>query len=642
MTLFKQIAIVLSLLLTTVLATVLVLNFNNANQSVQERLYEDAKNTATSLSLSLGTANGDLTVMSTMINANFDSGNYQSISLIDVDGNLLYERKAETQQTDVPSWFINLFAIEAPLASANVSAGWSQVGMLNVQSDVAYAYTQLYTISKNLLILFSIISAVGLLVLNLLLVAILKPLKGVQYQAEAVMRNEFIIQKKIPYTKEFKDVVLGMNNMVGKVKTMFDKANEELKRQKEKEYIDQTTKLKNRKYLIDKLPEYLKIDAKSKGGMSVMIALDGVIEANEKIGHKKVDALYLSIANLFLEATSHFEEVIVARMNGTEFCIFIPDCTSTQGLGLAEEILHNSQSLIKNNELQEDVTYLSIGLYEYNHKESIADLLSQSDNALMQAKFKDWRIHLIKADETTDAMGKEAWKDIIHDAIKHNKFEFASWLVVDSKHKQIAHHVLSITLKADENTKYSYAQFMAVANQTGMSDAIYRSILNSLFKNPQQIEPNKIYSLRLPYEFLLLYTSYDEMKIIIEKYAKKLPFKLIIEMPDKLVNTNSELVNDYKNLFDKNNIEMGIFEFIGESSDYNYLQTIRPIYIKAESNYYLTQTQQSLSALKLMADTLDISLIATSVMEEETLKELQAKEIFIIQGRATELKSLES
>lgn len=298
MTLFKQIAILLSVFLLIILSTVLVLNFQSANNSVQKRLFEDAKNTASSLSLSLGSANGDITMMSTMINANFDSGNYQFISLEDIEGEVLYNRETETQNIDVPSWFFNIVDIKAPVARANVSAGWSPVGILNVQSDVSYAYMQLYSILKNLVISFAILAFIGLVLLNLLIHAVLKPLKQVQLQAEAVARNEFITQTNIPKTKEFKDVVIGMNNMVHKVKVMFDKGNEELKRQKELEYIDPDTKLRNRKYLIDKLPEYLKIDASSKGGINMMIAFSGVVEANEKIGHRDVDKLFVTMADI--------------------------------------------------------------------------------------------------------------------------------------------------------------------------------------------------------------------------------------------------------------------------------------------------------------------------------------------------------
>ena len=142
MTLFKQIALMLSIFLLIILATVLTLNFQSANKSVQERLYEDAKNTATSLSISLGSANGDISMMSTMINANFDSGTYRYISLVDVDDKMIYDRINESETPDVPKWFIKALNIKAPVASANVSAGWSQVGILNIQSDETYAYKQ--------------------------------------------------------------------------------------------------------------------------------------------------------------------------------------------------------------------------------------------------------------------------------------------------------------------------------------------------------------------------------------------------------------------------------------------------------------------------------------------------------------------
>ncbi|MEA3370600.1 MAG: LapD/MoxY N-terminal periplasmic domain-containing protein [Campylobacterota bacterium] len=636
MTLFKQIALILSILLIIILATVLNLNFKAANTSVQERLYEDAKNTASSLSLSLGSANGDISMMSTMINANFDSGTYSYISLHDVDNLLLYERKEEGEPLDVPEWFLSLVSMSAPVASANVSAGWSQVGILKVQGDVSYAYNALYTILKDLLISFSLIAFIGLVALNLLLAVILKPLKEVQRQAEAVIRNEFILQKNIPYTSEFKDVVLGMNTMVSKVKAMFDKGNRELKRQKELEYIDPATKLRNRKYIIDKLPEYLKIDAVSKNGINMLISLSGAIEANEILGRTKTDELFNDIAEIFTSETEGYESAIIARMNGTEFSILIPDCQSLHALVVAEAILGNSRLMIKNYELNAEETFLSIGLYEYNYKESIGELLSHSDNALAQAKFKDYHIHLSKAEDTVEVMGKNAWREILLNAMKNSSFSFTPWPVVDAKNRKLIHNVLSLTIEVDKSTSYSYGQFMASANQIGLSNDIYREVLTTLFKSPNPALNYSTYSLRLPYEFLLLNNTYDEMKKLFARYALLLPFRLIIEMPDKLVHQNSELIKDYKNLFEKYKVDMGIFEFIGESHDYQYLQDLRPVYIKGEPNYFISQNEQSLSALRLITDSIGISLIATGVMDEKTLKELESKEIYIVQGKVTD------
>nr|WP_321267337.1 LapD/MoxY N-terminal periplasmic domain-containing protein [uncultured Sulfurimonas sp.] len=640
MTLFRQIAIMISIFLLIILATVLTLNFKSANQAVQDRLYEDAKNTATSLSLSLGSANGDISMMSTMINANFDSGNYRHISLLDVDDEVIYDRKLESDIVEVPEWFLKAIVINAPIAYANVSAGWSQVGILNVQSDETYAYKQLYSILINLLASFGVIAVVGLILLNLLLAVILKPLKGVQKQAEAVIRNEFIIQDKIPYTKEFKDVVLGMNNMVSKVKAMFDKGNEELKRQKELEYIDKATKLRNRKYLIDKLPEYLKVDATSKGGINMMIALSGVIEANEKIGHREVDELFINIANIFSGHAKNFENSIVARMNGTEFSILLPECSQTNGISLAKGIYKSTKELIEASKLDSSQTFISLGLYEYSYKENIGQLLSQSDNALAQAKFNDNNIHIAKAETTTEVMGKEAWRKIINDAIAKNNFNFVSWTAVDAKMKKIAHNVLSLTLKVDKETTYYYGQFMAPANQAGLSFQIYNNVLEMMFKTPDMKLKGSVCSLRLPFDYLTNVDTYEKMHRLFSIYASKLPFKLIIEMPDKLVSQNSALIKEYKILFEKYNIDMGVFEFIGESVDYQYLQDLRPVYIKGETSYFLSQSDQALSALRLITDTVGISLIAAGVMDMQTLNKLKEKDIHVIQGRATEMIEL--
>ena len=639
MTLFKEIALMLSIFLIIILATVLTLNFKSANESVQDSLYEDAKNTASSLSLSLGTANGDLSMMSTMINANFDSGNYLYISLVDVDDELLYERKSESEFSDVPLWFLNNIKIEAPVAHANVSAGWSQVGILNVQSDVAFAYKQLYTILKHLLISFGVIAVVALSILYTILATILKPLKEVQKQAEAVGRNVFILQDNIPRTKEFKDVVLGMNNMVAKVQTMFDKGNEELKRQKELEYIDPSTKLRNRKYLIDKLPEYLKIDATSQGGINIMVAISGVIEANEKIGFRDVDNLFVDIADIFKSNASKYEHSIVSRMNGTEFSILLPDCSDEDGLAIAQSIHDTVEEAMLSLGLDTDVTFISLGLYEYNYTQNIGQLLSQSDNALTQAKFNDSHIHLDRAESATEVMGKDAWRTIINEALEMNSFKFVSWTAVDAKAKKIAHHALSLNLISGDKTYY-YGQFMAPANQAGLSSEIYKNVLNMMFKTPDPKLKDSVCSLRLSYEYLDLRDTYKELSELFRLYADKLPFKLIIEIPDKMFSKNTIPIREYKALFEKYNIDMGVYEFIGESVDYQYLQDLRPVYIKGESSYFISQSDQALSALRLITDTVGISLIATGVMDMETLEKLEAKDVHVIQGRATEMIEL--
>lgn len=641
MTLFKQIALMLSIFLLIILATVLTLNFQSANKSVQERLYEDAKNTATSLSLSLGSANGDISVMFAIIDANFDSGHYRSIALVDMKNTTIYERKNENTVTDIPEWFFNLVNIEAPLASSNVSDGWSQIGLLKVQSDDTYAYQQLYSIFKNLLISFSVIATIALIILSLLLHVILRPLAKLRRQAAALINNEFIIQDDIPYTKEFQDVVLAMNNMVSKVKDMFDKGNKELKSNKELEYIDSVTQLRNRKYLIDKLPSYLKVDATSKGGVNILIALSGMIEANEKLGHQEVDKLFQNVADILRVHSKDIKDSIVARINPTEFSLLLPECSVSCALGLAKSIQVSCAELIKTLALDKKETFASIGLYEYTHLDTVAQLLSRSDHALTQAKFNKENMHIEKAKGHVEVMGKEAWKSIINEAIQKNKFRLVSWNVIDYKTKEFAHNVLSVNITLDKNTSYTYAQFMASAIQSGLSNDIYKNIVNMLFKTEDTgLSASSTYSLRLPQEYLEAEETYGEISELLRVYAAKLPFKLIVEMPDILIRQDSIKIREYIKLFKKYSIDIGVFEFIGESEDYHYLSDLRPVYIKSDSNYYLSQDSKSLSALKLIADTVGITLIAVDVFDIETLQLLEEKGIHLFQGEVTDKLNL--
>lgn len=640
MTLYKQTALLLSLFLLTILTTVLVLNFQSVNRGVEERLYEDAKNTATSLSLSLGGANGDLSIMSTMINANFDSGNYRKIALVDVENNPLYERVVESDIVVVPEWFTKMVTLRAPVAFANVSAGWSQVGILHVQSDSTYAYKQLYSILMDLLISFAIIAALSLAVLNLLLHAILRPLKEVQKQATAITKNEFIIQENIPYTKELSDVVLGMNNMVSKVKAMFDKGNEELKAHKEFEYTDEDTQLRNRKYLIDRLPAYLKVDASYESGVNMIVAFSGIIEANERIGHQQVDKLFVAIAEIFRKSTRDINESVVARLNGTEFSIFLPGYSGIDAIELAKSIQKHCFNAIDSAGLNQNETFVCIGVYEYNHKNSISELFSRSDNALAQAKFNHEHIHLEKTDTAVEVMGKVAWKQLINKAIEKGRFSFVSWAVVDTKNRKTVHHVLSIHLILGKNSSYGYAQFMAPAIQSGLSCDIYKKIVTMLFNDSVSLLGASTYSLRLPPEYLQKKETYHEISELLRANASMLPFRLIIELPDRLVRQDSKNIREYIELFRRYSIDIGIFEFIGESEDYQYLQDLRPSYIKAESSYFLTQSDQSISSLRLITDSVGISLIAVGVGDMDTLEILRDKGIYIVQGEVTETLEL--
>ncbi len=634
MSLFKQIAIIVSILLLTLLGTVLAINFSNANDSLQEQLYEDAKNTATSLSLSLGTAGGDDSIMATMINANFDSGHYRRIALYDMEEKLVYERTVERPFTEVPQWFLRAVTINIPVATAQVSSGWSPIGILSVQSDNAYAYVMLYDSLIDLLLLFGALFVIGLGILHGLLHAVLRPLERVRKQAEAIMNNEFILQERIPYTTEFRDVVKGMNAMITKVKEIFEKGNKAMRHNRQLLYNDPVTKLYNRRYLMMKLPSFLGEDSFYDYGTIVIFHLHGAQEANRLIGHQKVDELFAALGSLIQAHGEDHRDTVAARLNGTEFALLMPDCDGEEGFEIARQICRGTGLMLQQSGLENEHTVgINAGVYCFGRGQSIADILSKADYALAQANLLPHgeAYHYVTHDVDT-IMGKEAWREVITEALQQRRFDLAFWPVFDTRAGKLRHSVMSFSLSDAEGNRYSYGKFIAPVITLGLESAVYLHVIGKLLRH----QGCDACAVRLPSSFLNQTSLFTELETLFEHHAAEHRGKIIFEIPDALIVENLPLVLQFAGLFKQFGFGFGINQFTGESKNYSFLQEFKPVYIKANAGFLLDQSPQSMSTLQIVTDTLGVELIAESVVEENQLQKLAEHGIYTIQGPVAE------
>ena len=87
----------------------------------------------------------------------------------------------------------------------------------------------------------------------------------------------------------------------------------------------------------------------------------------------------------------------------------------------------------------------------------------------------------------------------------------------------------------------------------------------------------------------------------------------------------------YVELFKENNFKFAIFNFIANSDDYSYLKELKPLYIKA-SKYFLLESRQSLNMLKILTQSLDIKLVATSVDDVSEITTLEEIGINAVSG----------
>ena len=108
MTLFKQIALLVSLVFLLLASIIAINDFRRTGEFMQGQLQTTAQDMATALGIAVSNlpAADDRASLEVMFNAVFDSGFYSSIELIAVDGSVIHQKSQLITIEGVPSWFL--------------------------------------------------------------------------------------------------------------------------------------------------------------------------------------------------------------------------------------------------------------------------------------------------------------------------------------------------------------------------------------------------------------------------------------------------------------------------------------------------------------------------------------------------------
>ena len=621
MSLFKQVSLVILFIFTILFILITVVSFKIIKDSTEKSLYENVQNSVSSISLSITNSGTDISSIKTVINATFDNGNYEKIVFKDTNENIIYEVKKELSldEKDTPSWFISLINIDEISAKSTISNGWSILGYIEIYNDRTIFYHQIYSIFYNLV--FSLLISFGFLlaILFYLFKYILKPLTTIKKQADAVMRNEFIIEKELPFTLEFKSVTLSINSMINKIENMFENTNSVLKLNKELLYFDEVTKINNRKYFILKANEYLDKYNPNNKGFVVIISLKVDI-MNKMFGYEKTNNVLLNLANLMKEEFQNDSNNLVVRINGSEFVLLLPNMDEIKVKRMLSEFIKKAYNIL---EIIKDKMF--IGVFKYEVEQSVSALLTKMDYVISQAKlYNNKEYYFIK--DINKCMTKEEWIKIINISLEEDYFKLLYRNVVDINLKDVLHKTISFELNYNQDS-FSYQGFIAPILELGRLNEVYLYIIEKVLKNNK----NENISVQLPISFVEDLNNYSKLKELVIKYRSLTNQNIIFEIEEESFNKNLDNTIIYINLFKEFGFKFAIFNFIANSDDYTYLKELKPLYIKA-SKYFLLESRQSLSVLKILTQSLDIKLIATSVSKISDIEILSEIGINAISG----------
>ena len=645
MSLRQQIIIFISAMMLILLLGTFSLNVVNTKHFLEEQLSSHAQDTATSLGLSLSTVTdpNDKATMSTMINAIFDRGYYQRITLKDTDGKVIYERTNPDKVEGVPQWFIRMVPISPPAGTSLVQAGWFPIGNLEVISHPGYAYYELWKNLVNMLWWFIAMAMILIAIALYSLKYLLKPLTTVEKQADAIVRKEYIVQEALPRASELKRVVIAMNGMVQKMRELFERDARNTEKLQRMAYQDAVTGFSNRQHFEMRFDSWVDPEEHTSHGFALLIHFEGMKGLNEKYGYLIGDKFLQSVAKM-LKKTLEAQQLkgsYFVRLNGVELLTLVPQQTglsATQLQQAMDTLIQQIHSLLESLKVEPKTIQVNIAITPYTPEQKRSELMIQLDRAMSQAQAQGANTTFLLDEQTPAQHDAQQWRLEIEQALKEKRFKLFQQPALNLERKLHNMEVL-VRLEEPDGTLRSAGYFMPLAEKLNLAEAIECFVIQqTLAWRDQHREDDTLITVNLSENFV---KDASSMSWLIDELghhlkAGKVP-AFAFELSEQMVHNHLEAVNKLAENLRQLGVQIGIDHVGANFKDQFYLMELMPDYIKLDAGFSQNilldeQTQTYVNSLADLAKGLDIEVIAMSVETEEQAYAFLSSGVHFYQG----------
>jgi diguanylate cyclase (GGDEF)-like protein len=421
MTLYRQLIVIIIALFMAGFIGSFSISSANLRHFLDKQLASHAQDTATSLGLSLSTAvhSDDQPVLEAMIDAVFDRGYYQRIEWMSFNCETLVERSNPVRIKDVPDWFVRHVGLDTPGAEALVMAGWKQAATVHVRSHPGHAYHELWQNTVDTFWMF-FLTALAVTFLGLLMIRVmLRPLQGVESQAEAICNGSYPTQEKLPRTRELRRVVEAMNRLSHKVNESFTRHSELTDRLRNEAYRDPLTGLGNRRWFDQQLQYQLDTQGTPARGALILVAVQQLDRVNTESGYQAGDHLLQKVADMIESRIRHYPHCYLSRISGTEFGLIGVDLGASEAETLADEL---ARDLAKPGTavMTSQAAVAHIGVAMWEHGDAMDKLLAKVDIAMRTAQASGenaWHRYKPATESATPVRGNLEWRDYLRHVI---------------------------------------------------------------------------------------------------------------------------------------------------------------------------------------------------------------------------------
>ncbi|MEO5703215.1 MAG: EAL domain-containing protein [Gammaproteobacteria bacterium] len=642
MTLYRQLVLVILTLFVLLFMGTLLVNFHTTRTFLLEQLASHAQDTATSLGVSLShpTNLNDVPTMTSLVDAIFDRGYYQQIVVENRAGQILVNRKLNVKIKEVPAGFVDWVELKAPQARAQFMSGWRQAGTVYVQSHTGYAYEQLWRTLTRTLFWFAATALLGILVGGLILRSLLKPLKAVERQAEAVSGSRYEIQETLPKTRELRNVVLAMNRMIAKIKLTFEEQAQSAEHLRVLAYRDPLTGIGNRRYFDVQLQARLKPHEGLPQGALLLMQINDLNGMNNRHGYQAGDAMLKQAVSMMQLAITNHEHCLLARLAGADFGLLIPDASLADAEKLAA-IICKDLARLHSQGLADLPDVAHIGIAVYAGEQQPAALLAEADMALRtaQAQGPNTWYRYAASPILLEVHGKQEWKTYIGEVVRAGKVVLHIQPVVDAHIPEtLLHNEVFARIPGQDNALLAARMFMPMAEQLDIAVEIDRAVLTQIIAHLAKGPNATPFAVNLSLASLRDADFGEWLFSMLAKMpggAQRIEFEFAEFVAVHEIDKLRAFVTRLRDL----GHGFGLDQFGRGFSAFGYLQSLRPDYVKIDGSYteHVTQDRDNqffLRTLSNVAHSLDIVVIAQAVESQEQWQIMNEINVDGVQGYA--------
>lgn len=445
---------------------------------------------------------------------------------------------------------------------------------------------------------------------------------------------------------EFATLGRSFNQLIQQTKQTLDETQQAKAYAQELAYYDELTGLANRRLLTQRMEYILDIAKReNKYGALFFIDLDNFKILNDSRGHAAGDELLIQVANSLQDVFR--SEDTVARLGGDEFIILsghLDDSKDALMNQIHSLMLKLRHTLSHHFTVQSETYHLtaSIGVTTFPDMGDTADeLMKQADTAMYRAKESGrdgYKFYQGDMQAVADARLKMESK--LRQAILHEEFELFYQPQVDEFGRILGAEAL-LRWFADENNCVSPAEFIPVAEQTGLIVPIGNWVLRKCFlqlKEWDGLEFGENFNLSINISPFQFHQSdfVSNVKNVLDETGVP-PSKVTLEVTEGIVIKNIQAVIDKMRELTALGIKISMDDFGTGYSSLTYLKELPLSELKIDQSFvrdlHLDESDAEIAATIIaMAKNLNLSVVAEGVEEESQLVFLRGKGCSVFQG----------